>query len=107
MRITGSTSRTRAIAKAARWRRWPGNGGKWGEELWGGLSEASPPSPLSNEMLGTAQCAFAHPTPRLSFDRLRHPLVVPANTFAGTTEIPQQKSRRHRRLSCLASIRLD
>src|ERR1700732_3753805 len=27
MRITGSTTRTRAIAKAARWRRWRGSGG--------------------------------------------------------------------------------
>src|SRR5665811_2216608 len=30
MRITGSTSRTRAIARAARWRPWQGNGGRDG-----------------------------------------------------------------------------
>src|ERR1700733_7694762 len=32
MRTTGSTTRTRAIAKAARWRRWPGSGENDGDQ---------------------------------------------------------------------------
>src|SRR5450631_3103224 len=83
MRITGSTSRTRATAKAARWRRWQGSG-------------------KSRSLSSVVPANAGTHTPRpLCFERYQLPCSVHRNdhlwlwvpAFAGTTAAPSNRLR--------------